>query len=81
MGMGCFHNIINGCDYYCKNMKSVEVDPKDEHKIVERSPESWSCAWCTLHNKPCKDLNYYCSSCELVTGHWDDDMNWIEERL
>ena len=39
--MECYHNIINGRDYYCKNMKSVEVDPKDEHKIVERSPESW----------------------------------------
>ena len=79
--MGCFHNIINGCDYYCKNMKSVEVDPKDEHKIVERSPESWSCAWCTLHNKPCIDLDYHCFSCELVTGHWDNGLNWIEEEL
>ena len=79
--MKCYHNIINGHNYYCKNMKTVEVDPKDEHKIVESSPESLSCAWCTLYDKPCKDFDYHCSSGELVTGHLDDDMNWIEEKL
>ena len=78
--MRCYNNIIDGKNYYCKNMKTVEVDPKDEHKIIERSPESLSCAWCTLHNKPCIDLDYHCFSCELVTGHWDNGLNWIEEE-
>ena len=79
--MRCYNNIIDGKNYYCKNMKTVEVDLKDEHRIIERSPESLSCSWCTLHNKPCIDLDYHCFSCELVTGHWDKDMNWIEEKL
>ena len=63
---------------YCRHMKTVDVDPHDEHRIIERTKDTWSCAWCTLHNCPCKDLNYHCSDMDLVKGHFDDDSNWIE---
>lgn len=73
----CFRNKETAV--YCKYMKSVEVDPQDEHKIIERSETSLTSAWCTLHNCPCKDLDYHCSNIELIQGHWDDNDNWIEE--
>lgn len=71
----CFGNK----DYkYCRHMKNVEVDPNDIHKIVKRSATSYSCAWCTLHNCPCQDLKYHCADIGLVTGHFDEEGNWIE---
>ena len=63
---------------YCRYMKTVDVDPHDEHKIVERTKNSWSCAWCFKHNCPCKDLDYLCSDIELVQGYFDNDDNQIE---
>lgn len=74
----CFANKEHG---YCKHMKQVEVDPKDGHKIVERSRFSYSCAWCVKHDCPCSDKNYYCSDIELVRGYWNDDMEWVEEPV
>ena len=38
----------------CTHMKSVEVPDR-----------GYSCAWCTLHNKSCKELNYYCKQIDL----------------
>lgn len=62
-------------------MKNVDVDPLDSHKIVEESATSYSCAWCKIHNCPCEDLGYTCRKVDLVKGHWDKDMNWIEESV
>lgn len=66
---------------YCQHLDTVDVSPDDEHMIVERSDESLSCAWCRKHNCPCKDMGYYCSDMIAVKGHYDEDMNWIEERV
>lgn len=74
----CFGN-KNGS--YCKSMKEVEVDPNNEHKIVERSKDSYTCAWCIKHDCPCMDKDYHCKDIELVKGHWNENMEWIEEQF
>lgn len=71
----CFNNDGR----YCRHMKNVDVDPNDEHKIVERSSTSYSCAWCAKHDCPCSDKNYCCADISLVKGHWNENMTWIEE--
>lgn len=59
-----------GRHLHCRYIETVEVSPEDEHTIVERSKDSLSCAWCTYHNKPCKDLDYYCSNYDGITNDY-----------
>mgnify|MGYP004422074277 FL=1 len=42
----------------CTHMKSVDVVNPDGTRRYSR-------AWCTLHNKSCKELNYYCKQIDL----------------
>lgn len=76
-----FECIANREGVYCQHMKTVDVNPEDEHQIVERSDTSYTCAWCTKHNCPCKDLDYRCKDILPVKGHWDENMNWIETEV
>lgn len=59
-------------------MNTVYVDAQGNQ--VDDTSNSFSCAWCTLHNCSCKDKNYWCECIEPVKGHYDDEMKYIEER-
>lgn len=59
------HCYLNADWRVCTHMKSVEVNPDNETEILPDGMRGYSCAWCTLHNKSCKELNYYCKQIDL----------------
>ena len=66
--MKCYNN--KGYDYgaYCKNFESREVFDPEVDMVLDT-------AWCCLHNCPCKDLGYSCSSYESdLEGYKKNDF-------